>query len=77
VEAGKKAAAAILDLQRQVIQVLHQETTPISLFTLAEKINAPDQIETIYWILRHLNANQRVTLQGSPGQPTSLIVQAK
>jgi glucose-6-phosphate isomerase len=76
VEAGKKAAAAILELQRQVMQVLHQETAPISLTTLADKVTAPDQVETIYWIVRHLNANQRVTLQGNLGQPAYLTVQA-
>ncbi|MFM7447907.1 MAG: glucose-6-phosphate isomerase [Leptolyngbyaceae cyanobacterium] len=77
VEAGKKAAAGILELQRQVMQVLAQDSTPLTLPALAEKLNAPDQIETIYWILRHLNANQRVVLQGNLGQPATLTVQAR
>lgn len=77
VEAGKKAAATILDLQKQVMQVLKQETSPLSIDALAEKVGAPDQSETIYKIIRHLEANQRgVTLQGNPGKPASLTVSA-
>lgn len=77
VEAGKKAAAAILDLQKQVLQVLREEGTPLSLTQLADKAGASDQIEAIYKILRHLAANQRsVTLQGNLAQPSSLKVSA-
>ena len=75
VEAGKKAAAAILDLQRQVLQVLQQENGPISLSALADKVGAPDRVESIYKILRHLQANQRgVTLHGNLDQPGKLTV---
>ncbi|KGF73551.1 glucose-6-phosphate isomerase [Neosynechococcus sphagnicola sy1] len=75
VEAGKKAAAAILDLQRQVMQVLQQTPTSLTLADLAERLAAPDQQETIYKILRHLQANQRgIKLEGNPGHPTSLKV---
>ncbi|MBE9130222.1 glucose-6-phosphate isomerase, partial [Coleofasciculus sp. LEGE 07081] len=71
VEAGKKAAAAILDLQKKVIQVLHEEGTPMSLSKLAQKAGASDQVEAIYKILRHLHANQRdVILEGNLGQPS-------
>ncbi len=75
VEAGKKAAASVLDLQNRVIQALQQETQPIALETLASKIAASDQIEAIYKILRHLHANQRgITLHGNLGQPATLTV---
>ncbi|HAA30010.1 MAG TPA: glucose-6-phosphate isomerase, partial [Cyanobacteria bacterium UBA8553] len=64
VEAGKKAAAAILDLQQRVMQVLHKEGASISLQDLAQKVGASDQVEAIYKMLRHLQANQRgVSLQ--------------
>ncbi|HEY9872563.1 MAG TPA: glucose-6-phosphate isomerase [Candidatus Obscuribacterales bacterium] len=77
VEAGKKAAATILDLQKQVIQVLKAENTPLSLAQLADKAGASDQIEAIYKILRHLHANNRgVVLQGNLAQPSSLKVSA-
>lgn len=78
VEAGKKAAAAVLDLQRRVVEVLQEMGQPISLATLAEKVDASDQIETIYKIVRHLHANQRgVSLSGDFGQPETLAIAPK
>lgn len=77
VEAGKKAAAAILDLQSRVLAVLQKETTALSLEQIAEKAGAADQVEAIYKILRHLHTNQRgIVLQGNLGQPSSLKVSA-
>lgn len=75
VEAGKKAAAAILDLQKQVLEVLQKEKTTLSLEEIAQKAGTPDQVEAIYKILRHLHANQRgVVLHGDFAQPNSLKV---
>jgi glucose-6-phosphate isomerase len=75
VEAGKKAAAAVLDLQKQVMQALQEADTPLSLSELAQKVGASDRIESIYILLRHLQANKRgVVLEGNPGQPSSLKV---
>ena len=75
VEAGKKAAAVILDLQKRVMEVLQTEKTAISLEAVAQKAGTPDQTEAIYKILRHLQANQRgVVLQGNPAHPGSLKV---
>lgn len=75
VEAGKKAAATILDLQQQVVKALQEAGNPLSLSDLAAKINAPDKIESIYIILRHLAANQRsVAITGDLGQPASLTI---
>jgi glucose-6-phosphate isomerase len=77
VEAGKKAAASILELQKQVAQALKQETSPISITALAEKIGAPDRAEIIYKIVRHLAANQRgVQLSGDLAEPASLTIMA-
>ena len=77
VEAGKKAAAAVLDLQKQILEVLQKEGTSLSLTQLAEKAGASDQIEVIYKIVRHLHANQRgVVLEGDLGQPSSLMLSA-
>jgi glucose-6-phosphate isomerase len=74
VEAGKKAAANILDLQRKIIQLLQQAGQPLSLETLAAQAGAPEQIEAIYKILRHLAANQRgVLLEGDQGKPAHLM----
>ena len=74
VEAGKKAAAEVLELQHKIIQVLQDAGKALSLETLAEKAGVPDQIEAIYKILRHLATNQRgVLLVGNPGKPASLM----
>jgi glucose-6-phosphate isomerase len=75
VEAGKKAAAAILDLQRRVVSAVQHALTPLSIVELADQLGMADQQETIYKILRHLDANQRdVQLLGNLGQPASLKV---
>jgi len=77
VEAGKKAAAATLELQKQVVQVLQQESQPLSLQALADKVGAPEQIETIYKMVRHLQANSpRIALEGNLGKPADLQVSA-
>ncbi|MBW4634405.1 MAG: glucose-6-phosphate isomerase [Iphinoe sp. HA4291-MV1] len=77
VEAGKKAAAAILELQKRVVEVLQTEKTALSLEEVAQKAGATDKIEAIYKILRHLHANQRgIVLQGNLGQLSSLRVSA-
>ncbi|HLO52201.1 MAG TPA: glucose-6-phosphate isomerase [Kamptonema sp.] len=75
VEAGKKAAAVVLDLQQQVLEVLQKEGQPLSLEALAQAAGAPEQIETIYKSLRHLAANGRgVILQGNLAQPGKIAV---
>jgi glucose-6-phosphate isomerase len=75
VEAGKKAAAVILELQTKVINVLQSEKAPLTLAQLAQKAGASDKIESIYIIVRHLGANNRgVVLQGNPSEPSSLTV---
>ena len=73
VEAGKKAAAAVLELQKQVVSVLQAEENPLSLEEIASKAGSSEQIESIYIILRHLHANGRgVLIDGDFGQPGSL-----
>lgn len=75
VEAGKKAAAAILDLQKQIMQTLQAADAPMSLTDLVQKAGVSDQIEAVYKLLRHLQANHRgVVLEGNLGQPQSLMV---
>jgi len=75
VEAGKKAAAATLELQRQVVQVLQEAKEPLALPDLAAKVAAPDQIETVYTILRHLQANDRgIQLHGEQSNPAGLLI---
>jgi glucose-6-phosphate isomerase len=75
VEAGKKAAAVILQLQMDVVKQLHEVSTPISLMDLATRAGAPDRVEAVYKILRHLQSNDRgVVFTGDLAQPGSLMV---
>ncbi|NET40062.1 MAG: glucose-6-phosphate isomerase, partial [Cyanothece sp. SIO1E1] len=77
VEAGKKAAASILSLQKQVLQAVRGASAPLSLADLAGQIDMSDQIEAIYKIVRHLHANQRgLVINGNPGEPENLTVTA-
>ncbi|MCP9786432.1 glucose-6-phosphate isomerase [Cyanobium sp. N5-Cardenillas] len=73
VEAGKKAAAAILDLQRRVVRVLQAADHPLPLEDLAQRADASEAVETVYQIVRHLAANPRgIVLDGDPAQPHTL-----
>jgi glucose-6-phosphate isomerase len=75
VEAGKKAAEKLLNLQRKILAVLKAADQPMGLASLAEKIEAGDQIEHVYKIVRHLAANQRgVVLHGDHAKPGALSV---
>lgn len=60
VEAGKKAAGVVLDIQSKVLATLDKK--PKTLFTadeLAETIGSPESAETIYHILEHRAANKQ------------------
>jgi len=75
VEAGKNAAASVLDLQRSILKVLKNGSNTISLADLATQAGATEQVETVYMIVRHLAANNRgVSLEGDRRSPSSLMV---
>ena len=75
VEAGKKAAAAVLELQGRLLRALEQADGPLGLENLARAADAADQVETVYQMVRHLAANHRgVTLEGRPDRPAELTV---
>jgi glucose-6-phosphate isomerase len=75
VEAGKKAAAVILDLQKRVLEVLQKEQKALSITEVADKAGVADEVEAVYKILRHLHANNRgVVLTGDLAKPGSLTV---
>lgn len=59
VEAGKKAAAEVLTIQRQVLEQLGHADEPQAPETLAEAIGRPDDVETVHHVLEHLAANRR------------------
>ena len=77
VEAGKKAAASLLKLQTQVMAALKAAGTPLDLATLAANAGASEQVEAVYKIVRHLEANHRgIIITGDRAKPSSLKVSA-
>ncbi len=70
VEAGKKAAASILALERKVLAAL--SPVPQTAEQVANGIGAPASVETIYLLLEHLAANGRTRAAEAdhPGQTT-------
>jgi glucose-6-phosphate isomerase len=75
VEAGKKMAASILDLQKHIVEALQAANEPLDLASLAEKAGFPDEVEAVYKIVRHLAANKRgVVLSGDRALPATLRV---
>lgn len=63
VEAGKKAATAVLQLQGKIIGAL--TGTGQTADEIAKQIGSPDQAETIFKVCTHLAANQRLKKSGS------------
>jgi glucose-6-phosphate isomerase len=75
VEAGKKAAAALLELQGRLEQVL-ADGQERDLVGLQGALQLPSP-EPLFWILRHLCANGRgIAAEGDWGQPASLRFRA-
>jgi glucose-6-phosphate isomerase len=60
VEAGKKAAASVLELQAKVLATLSE--VPRTAADLALAIGSPEATETIFLILEHLAANGRARM---------------
>jgi glucose-6-phosphate isomerase len=59
VEAGKKAATAVLELQQQVVAFISKQSDSLSAAQIADAMGLSDKAETIYHILEHLAANKR------------------
>jgi glucose-6-phosphate isomerase len=58
VEAGKKAAGAVLKLQGEVLELMRaQAGREFTAEELALALARPDEVETVFIILRHLSAN--------------------
>ena len=71
VEAGKKAAAAILKLQRQVEEVLSDGVSR-SVVEIQQAIGE-GSVEAVFWIVRHLTGNNRgYQAQGDWNKPATL-----
>ncbi|MBI3818973.1 MAG: glucose-6-phosphate isomerase [Planctomycetes bacterium] len=61
VEAGKKAAAGVLNIQNRILNELKRTAVPLTVDALAASVpELNDEQETIYKVLEHLAANARV-----------------
>ncbi|HZN95757.1 MAG TPA: glucose-6-phosphate isomerase [Myxococcales bacterium] len=67
VEAGKKAAAAVLELQRKALERLRTQPGARTAEQLAQEIGAADEAETLFKVLEHLAANPDHKVKRSPG----------
>ncbi len=64
VEAGKKAAGTVLELQRQVVEALRERAgEAMSAEQIAGAVGQPDRAETVYHVLEHLAANRSEVLR--------------
>lgn len=62
VEAGKKAAAAVLAQQIKVLEILRKAGGAMTAEEAAAKLGDPSSAERVFQILRHLGANGRVKI---------------
>jgi glucose-6-phosphate isomerase len=69
VEAGKKAAAAVLELEKKILAALGAELTTAEL--VAGKIGASEETETVFLILEHLASNGRAVIERGESPKTT------
>ena len=68
VEAGKKAAERVLEIQRQIVECLMRRGGhPMSVDDLAVESQNVEEIETIYKVCEHLTANGRMQKTAGDG----------
>ena len=63
VEAGKKAAARVLALQEKVVTFVRTAGAPVGVDDIAAGVGSPDEVETVFKIVRRLAVNERVTIE--------------
>jgi len=57
VEAGKKAAGAVISLQQAALDLLGARKREMTAREIAAELGKPDEVESVFAILRHLAAN--------------------
>ncbi len=69
VEAGKKAAQRVIALQGAVLEALRGAGRPLTAAEAAQAAGSPEEVETVYQVLRHLAANsgRGVVREGAVG----------
>jgi glucose-6-phosphate isomerase len=73
VEAGKKAAAAVLDLQVKAVSHLESTREPRTAEQVAEAIGRPHEAETVFKVLEHLAANGRGIVMDPAATPREAL----
>ena len=69
VEAGKKAAAAIIDLQRRILAYLNEKRGhALTSSQIASGIGAHNEFETVFKICEHISANPDHDVKRSSGK---------
>jgi glucose-6-phosphate isomerase len=69
VEAGKKAAASVLELQRKLVEALERRGREgATAEDLAAEVGSPDEVETAFKILEHVAANPGRGIEKTPGR---------
>lgn len=66
VEAGKKAAAKVLELQVRALSFLKTSGRALTIDEIADGLGSPEASETLFKVFRHLAANERVGVQAGP-----------
>jgi glucose-6-phosphate isomerase len=74
VEAGKKAAAAVLELQAKIVKAL--SATPQTAEQIAKGIGTSDSTETVYLVLEHLAANKKARVAQATDPATITFIKA-
>lgn len=68
VEAGKKAAGTVLKLQGEILEMLRRlQNRDFTCEDLAMTLARPEEVETVFMILRHLAANPDHKVSVTPG----------
>jgi glucose-6-phosphate isomerase len=69
VEAGKKAAGNVIAVQRRILELLSKHPQQsFSVSEIAHKIQASDEIETVFKICEHLSLNSARNLTKLPAE---------
>jgi glucose-6-phosphate isomerase len=63
VEAGKKAATVVLDLQAKLLAYLAANPDAASAEQIADRMGVPQQVEAVHHVLEHLASNKRGVLR--------------
>lgn len=76
VEAGKKAANAVMVLQKTVVDLLRSEKRKMTAEAIAKQLKREEDVEMVFAILRHLAANQdRGIIENQAGDPAEATFQ--